>query len=93
MAQCHYCERPANTRDHIVPRTLTRKFFPFGTPHWAPTNIVPACVRCNQLKGDKRSDCKCATCELAWETYGPPAEREVSTVRVRLLAARSDRLL
>lgn len=41
---CAYCGRTATTRDHIIPKALVMS--PLG-----PSNLVPACVLCNQIKG------------------------------------------
>jgi 5-methylcytosine-specific restriction endonuclease McrA len=41
---CWYCGEPANTRDHIVPRSKRG-----GTK---PNNLRPACNLCNQCKSD-----------------------------------------
>lgn len=84
--QCHYCERRATTRDHIVPRSLLRQSLPpynhghiriDGIEIW---NLVPACARCNGFKGDKRSDCECAICSLAWDALMPDADVEIRKV-------------
>lgn len=60
---CHYCGYLANTRDHIVPRSLG-----LGS---GDDNIVPACGQCNSRKGSLRSDCACERCVAAWEKYAP----------------------
>lgn len=87
--RCHYCLRPGGTRDHVVPRSLLRQLFLVRAgsgPQWPP-NIVPCCERCNQLKGDKRSDCTCELCEVAWNTYGPTHRAWPEVVPVMTLAA------
>ena len=43
--RCVYCERGADTIDHVVPRSRG------GRNEW--TNVVAACARCNHRKGDK----------------------------------------
>lgn len=83
---CHYCrEAPATTRDHIVPRSRVRSAN-VGTV----SNIVKACGPCNTYKDNKRSDCLCPACLLAWETYGPPGWR---TWEVRGVIRRASSLL
>src|SRR4051794_14416564 len=72
---CHYCGGKANTKDHIVPKSrLIRPYsYVAGIPH-----LVPACSRCNQLKGANRSTCNCYTCRAAWAVYGPCSYRGVA---------------
>lgn len=43
--RCVYCGRRADTRDHVVPRSR-------GGANTAD-NLVAACKRCNNAKGDK----------------------------------------
>jgi 5-methylcytosine-specific restriction endonuclease McrA len=43
VGDCHYCGEPATTRDHVVPVSKGGRA--------GNGNIVPACNRCNQLKG------------------------------------------
>lgn len=43
--RCHYCDRPADVYDHVVPRCRG------GTNE--PWNLVPACVACNYAKLDR----------------------------------------
>jgi 5-methylcytosine-specific restriction endonuclease McrA len=46
--QCQYCDSPADSIDHVVPRSR-------GGPHtWE--NVVAACRRCNALKRDRLLD-------------------------------------
>lgn len=45
MTQCHYCGEPAETIDHVIPKSRG------GTDE--PGNLVPACRRCNASKGTK----------------------------------------
>lgn len=45
---CHYCWEDAETMDHIVPKALG------GTV--AKSNLVPACIACNQKKADNWPD-------------------------------------
>jgi len=40
--QCVFCSQPATTLDHLIPRSAGG-----ATSHG---NLVPACLRCNQLK-------------------------------------------
>lgn len=60
--QCHYCRRrPGVTKDHIVPKALG------GTNHsW---NIVPACQKCNGIKGDSWPVCPCSRCVAARKAF------------------------
>ncbi len=43
--RCQYCTRPAESIDHVVPRSRG------GGHEW--TNVVACCRRCNTLKGDR----------------------------------------
>ena len=43
--ECQYCSGPAETLDHVVPRSRG------GAAHW--DNVVAACRRCNLHKGDR----------------------------------------
>jgi 5-methylcytosine-specific restriction endonuclease McrA len=43
--RCAYCNRPANTVDHVQPKSRG------GRDSWE--NLVAACLRCNNIKGDK----------------------------------------
>jgi 5-methylcytosine-specific restriction endonuclease McrA len=62
FANCHYCGRLAElTRDHIVPRSMG------GAA--APSNIVRACLDCNQAKGDTWPTCPCNKCENARQLH------------------------
>lgn len=60
MAWCYYCERTLNTRK-IMRRGDRNKGLDFTEDHKiprcrggtdAPSNRVPCCFRCNQVKGD-----------------------------------------
>lgn len=42
---CHYCGTPADTVDHLIPKSQG------GTDD--PTNLVPACRPCNSAKRDR----------------------------------------
>ncbi len=56
---CVYCRGPAETIDHVVPRSR-------GGPHcWE--NVVAACARCNHRKGDR------TLAEMGWRLPIPPA--------------------
>ena len=57
MISCHYCDRPANSRDHIVPRRL-------GGPD-ALWNLVMSCGPCNMRKKDNWPSCQCEGCRSA----------------------------
>lgn len=54
-AECSYCTAPADTTDHIWPRSRG------GDDH--PNNLVPACRRCNSTKASRSllDDC-CPGC-------------------------------
>lgn len=45
MHRCVYCKRAANTVDHVQPKSKG------GTDSWE--NLVAACLRCNNMKGDR----------------------------------------
>lgn len=56
---CAYCRGPAETLDHVVPRSR-------GGPHcWE--NVVAACARCNHRKGDR------TLAEIGWQLRVSPA--------------------
>lgn len=56
--RCGYCDRHANTVDHIVPRCRG------GASTW--DNLVAACLRCNNVKGDRGLD------QLGWRLRRRP---------------------
>ena len=56
--RCAYCKRAANTVDHVQPKSKG------GTDSWE--NLVAACLRCNNLKGDKTLK------EIGWELSFTP---------------------
>ncbi len=57
LEQCHYCDQPGLTVDHIVPRVLGG-----GRNMW---NLVPACHKCNKDKSDSWPSCECQKCRDA----------------------------
>jgi len=57
--RCAYCRGPAETIDHVVPRSRG------GRHAWE--NVVAACARCNHSKGDK------TPAELGWRLHAQPA--------------------
>ena len=65
-SSCHYCKRSATTRDHIVPKSIV-----LGIYNPRVTNFVAACDYCNKKKANKRSNCVCEICSMAWRLYGP----------------------
>lgn len=56
--RCVYCSRPANTIDHVHPKSRG------GTDTWE--NLVAACLRCNNAKSDKTLS------ELGWQLQTVP---------------------
>ena len=56
--RCVYCEAPATSLDHVVPRSRG------GTHTWE--NVVSCCRRCNHLKADR------SVAELGWRLRRPP---------------------
>lgn len=58
---CHYCNKQADTRDHVVPIAKGGRT--------TQDNMVPACKKCNSDKADKTSACSCAFCVTARATY------------------------
>lgn len=58
---CHYCGGPADTDDHIIPRS---KGGP--TKRW---NIVDACAKCNTAKADLLPICICGKCQNALRAF------------------------
>lgn len=56
---CAYCERFANTIDHVVPRSRG------GADSWE--NLVACCLRCNNVKGDRTPE------EMGWRLRRQPA--------------------
>lgn len=76
-ACCHYCGDPAETRDHIVPRSrITQR------PAPGAENLVPACKICNLVKGDLPSTCQCQKCRAAWWRFGPDGWQNLPEVNV-----------
>jgi hypothetical protein len=72
--RCHYCPRPATTKDHIVPRVLVKIRIAQTGPvdqRVHSRNQVPACEDCNGTKDRFRSDCNCNKCTQAWNNLGP----------------------
>jgi hypothetical protein len=74
--QCHYCRddmvfpldkrQPQNipnavTRDHIVPRSMGGEY--------RDHNLILACRRCNEKRGDNLYYCSCAFCANVIESY------------------------
>lgn len=55
---CAYCSKPANTIDHVTPRSKG------GTNSWE--NLVACCFGCNNRKGDK------TLAELGWKLNVTP---------------------
>ena len=45
VVRCVYCGEPASQKDHVIPRSR-------GGGN-TQDNLVPACARCNQAKGDR----------------------------------------
>lgn len=56
--RCAYCQKPADTVDHVQPRSRG------GANSWE--NLVACCLRCNNLKGDR------SLAELGWELSFKP---------------------
>lgn len=56
--RCAYCAKPANTIDHVQPRSKG------GTDTW--DNLVACCFRCNNTKSDKTLG------DLGWELRVTP---------------------
>jgi 5-methylcytosine-specific restriction endonuclease McrA len=57
--RCAYCAGPAETIDHVVPRSKG------GRHTWE--NVVAACAKCNHTKGDR------TVAELGWRLHVAPA--------------------
>ena len=55
---CAYCSKPANTIDHVIPRSKG------GTNSWE--NLVACCFGCNNRKGDK------TLTEIGWKLNFTP---------------------
>ncbi|WP_221585850.1 HNH endonuclease [Microbacterium sp. G2-8] len=51
--RCAYCGRAASTIDHVLPRSRG------GADSW--TNLVAACVKCNNIKSDRTPQ------EMGWD--------------------------
>jgi hypothetical protein len=45
VPKCHYCDHEGHTDDHILPKSI-------GGPN-AKWNYVPACIDCNEAKGNQ----------------------------------------
>ncbi len=67
--KCHYCDDPATTRDHIVPRSMVRELRLDQHHSFPHRNIVPACAPCNHRKDNLDSGCTCDRCTEAWYEY------------------------
>lgn len=59
-ARCAYCEKPAATIDHVIPRSRG------GADSWE--NLVACCLRCNNIKGDRTPQ------EMHWELRWTPRQ-------------------
>jgi hypothetical protein len=83
---CHYCGSDAGgtTRDHIVPKAILRASGLSGVVINGVSNVVYACYKCNQRKGNKKSTCPCRRCALAWATYGQSAGVTVEIIDMTL---------
>ncbi|WP_372594501.1 HNH endonuclease [Actinotalea sp.] len=64
--RCAYCAGPADTVDHIQPRSRG------GRHEW--TNVAAACARCNHRKADRLLS------ELGWELLVTPTVPRGSTI-------------
>lgn len=73
---CHYCDAPATTSDHIVPRALG------GAD--AQYNRVPSCLPCNQAKADRMPTCQCFKCRAAVNMPRRPGKKAKRKPRRRL---------
>jgi len=73
--RCVYCEAPATSLDHVVPRSRG------GGHSWE--NVVSCCRRCNHVKADR------TVAEMGWRLRRPP--RAPTGVAWRILGTgRSD---
>lgn len=81
--RCHYCGADALTRDHVVPRSLLSELSADDLAS-GPRNVVPACEKCNQKKGSKRSNCRCQVCAVAWRVLGPVGWQTIPVVSLLL---------
>lgn len=50
--QCFYCERPANSMDHILPQRVA-ELLPYERWPKELLQIVPCCKQCNSIAGAK----------------------------------------
>jgi 5-methylcytosine-specific restriction endonuclease McrA len=73
--RCAYCGKGATTIDHVLPRSRG------GADSWE--NLVAACLRCNNMKGDRTPQ------EMGWELrWAPqPPRTAVDGARHRTLRA------
>lgn len=72
--RCAYCSGPAETVDHVLPRSRG------GLHEW--TNVVAACGRCNHRKADRLLS------ELGWTlSLRPAAPRRAEVMLAGLAAA------
>lgn len=69
MWRCAYCQKSANTVDHVQPKSRG------GKDTWE--NLVACCLRCNNTKGDKTLS------ELGWELTIQPKMPTGSQWQVR----------
>lgn len=47
--RCIYCNEPANSRDHVVPRSYANEL----GQSFDKKNVVPSCKNCNAILGNK----------------------------------------
>jgi 5-methylcytosine-specific restriction endonuclease McrA len=73
--RCVYCGGPANSVDHVVPRSRG------GRHVWE--NVVAACRKCNHIKGDRHIN------ELGWRLHSAPRQPSGPAWRI-LGTGRSD---
>lgn len=67
--RCAYCEHPASTIDHVLPRSRG------GANTWE--NLVACCLRCNNLKGDRTPQ------EMRWTLRWTPRQPHGGSWSVR----------
>jgi hypothetical protein len=54
LEPCTYCGLPANSIDHVPPRSVRKAIREQGMAHWFPFVEVPACRECNSaVLGDR----------------------------------------
>jgi len=69
--KCVYCDKPAETWDHVYGLVKESKFFGYGH---VIGNLIPCCKKCNSEKGNRD-----------WKEFIKKKRQEDSTAKIELL--------